>query len=270
MAAALLPFPAVYTRRPIWTTVICCDESERDEAVVCTNTSTAAAAVDFLSIHAEYAVSSSTTFPGNISPRMDLSKDEFISDIFSGYSQQGAKFVHSCTWHTDFIHKWRRAEHSDYLEAQAAVMALEWATSHSITGNRVVLLSDSTVTIGALAKGRSSSLGMLLRCRKFGALFIAHDIKVSLVHVRSEENPADAPSRFEGGYRGPPIAVTNIRSSANPFIPPQHCHSHIQGVMSIYGSRKRSLQELYSYKHSKRNASTRTLASRTAITYPGN
>ena len=105
--------------------------------------------------------------------------------------------------------KWRRvfgapwtdaSEHINVLELRAFLASLAWrlraaANVHS----RGVHLLDSQVVLGALAKGRSASrrLGPLLA--RANALQLAASLSVILGYVRTEENPADAPSRSAGG-----------------------------------------------------------------------
>jgi len=111
-----------------------------------------------------------------------------------------AALVKSLSWETAFCHKWRRSQHINSLECNAAVLAIEWAVSHPITGHRAILLSDSLVTIGALQKGRSSSVELALPCRRFAAVVMAHDLQPILIHIPSELNPADGPSRLRNTW----------------------------------------------------------------------
>ncbi|KAI0558954.1 hypothetical protein FGB62_177g010 [Gracilaria domingensis] len=105
------------------------------------------------------------------------------------------QFVCSRKWTTAFVHRWRRQEHINALEAHTAVLALEWAASFNVTGLRMLVLSDSMVTIGALQKGRSSSHLLCLLCRRFTAISVSHDLEPLLAHVPSDYNPADGSSR---------------------------------------------------------------------------
>ena len=60
---------------------------------------------------------------------------------------------------------------------------------------RLLTLCDSTVCVGAVAKGRSSSseVNWLLRTFVFELLFAG--VQLGLLHVGTDSNPADAPSR---------------------------------------------------------------------------
>ncbi len=63
---------------------------------------------------------------------------------------------------------------------------------------------DSQVTLGVVAKGRSSSCMLMRILRKIDAMMLAGSATNYLVFARSEANPADAPShgiekKAEGG-----------------------------------------------------------------------
>jgi len=100
---------------------------------------------------------------------------------------------------SDFVHilsvKKLLAAHINVLEGEAYILLLRWilrsCKQHS---SRVVILVDSSVWLGAAAKGRSSTaLNRLLR--KAAALQMAGDLMVLVVLVPSAENPSDDPSR---------------------------------------------------------------------------
>ena len=88
------------------------------------------------------------------------------------------------------------AEHIGVREARAFTTGIRWVLSHpSSIDRRIVMLSDSTNVVGAVSKGRSSSF-QLLRClRRISALLLAGGLRVSVVWVPTESNPADEPSR---------------------------------------------------------------------------
>ena len=98
-------------------------------------------------------------------------------------------------WKTAFSHVWRSQEHINGLEAATAVLALIWIAQKGIRNKRMIILTDSTVVLGALQKGRSSSIPLLVRCRKFSALSLMYNIRPCLLHVPSALNPADKPYR---------------------------------------------------------------------------
>jgi len=105
-------------------------------------------------------------------------------------------------WHLDVAWKWKTPEHNNVLEARAAVAAFQRATKSSHSwGKRILLISDSQVTIGALSKGRSSVMILNRLCRRMAAMVLGFQIKPYLRYVRTWRNIADGPSRGAGlGY----------------------------------------------------------------------
>ena len=61
--------------------------------------------------------------------------------------------------------------------------------------SRVLVLTDSMVSLGSLAKGRSSADALLRVCRASAAVQLAVGIRLYLRYVPSEQNQADGPSR---------------------------------------------------------------------------
>ena len=62
-------------------------------------------------------------------------------------------------------------------------------------GRRFIHVLDSAAMIGALTKGRSSSIDINRRCRQVASTVLAVGHDVFYVWISSKENPADAPSR---------------------------------------------------------------------------
>jgi len=104
-------------------------------------------------------------------------------------------FALNSTWETALTHEWRREEHINVLEGESILLGVRWAIEKGAGNHRVVLMSDSSVCVGALTKGRSSSSGLLRVCRKIAALSLLHKIELIPVHLSTDDNPADAPSR---------------------------------------------------------------------------
>ena len=74
--------------------------------------------------------------------------------------------------------------------------AIRWVMSHHQSINRRVLLfSDSQVTVASIRKGRSSSHTLLRRLRYLSALLLSSGIRLVVRWIPSEVNPADEPSR---------------------------------------------------------------------------
>ena len=87
-------------------------------------------------------------------------------------------------------------EHINALELRTAGYGLSHALRLGVGfDSRFVLLTDSTVALGVLTKGRSSSPALLRVMRRISAVLLATGVRPHYRYVESEVNPADAPSR---------------------------------------------------------------------------
>ena len=93
--------------------------------------------------------------------------------------------------------RWRFADqHINTFELRAMLTAARWLSSRpALLGARVLLLSDSSVAVSAMSKGRSSSYSLLRVLRPFAALCLACGLSVWPRWLPTERNPADAASR---------------------------------------------------------------------------
>ena len=99
-------------------------------------------------------------------------------------------------WRTAVSSAWGTARHINRLEGQAAVMGLRHAArSPKLWGTRVTFLLDSSVMIGALRKGRSSSWELNQVCRRAAAMQFATGLRPLWTWCPTAVNPADRPSR---------------------------------------------------------------------------
>jgi hypothetical protein len=99
-------------------------------------------------------------------------------------------------WLTLVSAPWRAEEHINSLELRAVSTAVRRAlSSPSSIRHRLLILCDSQVAVGALAKGRSSSRVLLLRLRPLSALLLSSGLHLATRWLPSCRNPADAPSR---------------------------------------------------------------------------
>eukprot|EP00971_Amphidinium_carterae_P218281 4332578-Amphidinium_carterae.1 len=71
----------------------------------------------------------------------------------------------------------------------------------SMVNHRFVHAVDSQVALGVLVKGRSSSIMLNRILRKINSTILAGNLLPSYVFIRTDLNPADAPSRWSNGAR---------------------------------------------------------------------
>ena len=105
-------------------------------------------------------------------------------------------------WRTCFAHAWRsRGMVQAVGELHAAELACEYAARRvDLHGSLLLELLDARSALGALAKGRSSAWPFLRILRRVTALSIATGIEFCPRWISSEEQPADAASRwFQSG-----------------------------------------------------------------------
>jgi hypothetical protein len=99
-------------------------------------------------------------------------------------------------WATTFMGTWETQEHINVQEARTVVSLMRHlARTSQAWGSRVLVLTDSMVTLGCLSKGRSSASPLLRLCRMTAAITLSLRIRLLLRYIPSEMNPADGPSR---------------------------------------------------------------------------
>ena len=124
----------------------------------------------------------------SVPPPIDLGRE--------AAEQAAAAAASTQRWTTIVSARWRDEEHINVLELRALTTGVKWVCSHSSAiGRRVWMLSDSTVVVGAVSKGRSSSPSILRRLRHLSAWLLAAGLQLRVTYVPSELNPADEPSR---------------------------------------------------------------------------
>jgi hypothetical protein len=101
------------------------------------------------------------------------------------------------SWQRAISASWKRSgEHINALELRAVVTCVKRALSEAqTTCRRLLVLADSTVTVGSLVKGRSSSPVLLRRLRSVAALLLASGMRLTVCWLPSAANPADDASR---------------------------------------------------------------------------
>ena len=100
-------------------------------------------------------------------------------------------------WATIVAHSdGRDWDHITARELRAAGAAIRWVVSYPTAINtRLLVIGDSVAALGALAKGRSSSLALRSILRPITALLLASGLSLRLAYIPSAGNPADYASR---------------------------------------------------------------------------
>ena len=98
--------------------------------------------------------------------------------------------------------EWEKEEHQNILECRAAVaIRRRMARAPVHWRARVLIITDSLVTLGCMAKGRSSSRPLLHLCRQAAAVRLVSGVRPFFRWVSSPNNVADGP------LRGGPLGV---------------------------------------------------------------
>ena len=101
----------------------------------------------------------------------------------------------------------RFPQHINVLEARAQFIAIRIALSNPDSwGKRLQLFGDSMVVVGATHTGRSSSIPLNTIMRKAAPWLLVTRSQLYQGYIRTESNPADAPSRpkAKGAITPPP------------------------------------------------------------------
>jgi hypothetical protein len=164
--AALAPLLVAHLRAPWHGTVLATDASMDGIGIVATNTP-----ADATALAARYPI-----------------REPLPDSVHA--------FLESAQWRTIVSAFWRRPEHINVLELRAVHAALRWCLSRpSALGSRLLMFSDSSVVVGAVSKGRSSSPGLLRVLRTIAAHVLASGTSLTVRWLPSAANPADGPSR---------------------------------------------------------------------------
>lgn len=99
---------------------------------------------------------------------------------------------------TDVISwKAKLRQHAGVMELQGLLHSVRWVLRSAWRqGTRVVILVDAKAALLGATKGRSSSPDWLHVLRQLAAEVLAAGLHLHLLYVPSEDNPADAPSRW--------------------------------------------------------------------------
>ena len=108
----------------------------------------------------------------------------------------GANWINEARWYELFRGLWAAEEHNNVLELRCVVSVLRHlARSSRCWHKRVVIMTDSVVSMGVLQKGRSSATALLRLARVACGISLALGIRGYYRWVPSQWNMADGPSR---------------------------------------------------------------------------
>ena len=111
--------------------------------------------------------------------------------------------MYKSDWKIAISHRWYQQEHINGLEVRSSLAAIKWSLKRpdvlipsSVNHTRLLLLVDSSATLGSINKGRSSAHRLLRPLRTMSSLLLAAGIYLKAKWVPSGINPADKPSRL--------------------------------------------------------------------------
>ena len=124
-----------------------------------------------------------------------------VTDVFgqglSDHRDQIGRLLARAPWKTVLFFQFRCHSHINVKELRALIRLVARLASAGCRDCRVIIGLDSTVALGAAAKGRSSSVALNRHLRRLAATCLTHGLRLLLCWLPSKLNPSDAPSRLE-------------------------------------------------------------------------
>ncbi len=188
--AALAPLLVVRLSAPDYPSFVATDASEHGQGVVVFTPSTA----DVVLVAPTQDSAERGRSQNQVEQKQLKGSEARATELQSGAVRVP---IDRAPWVPVVSSRWSREEHINVLELRALHTAVRWVLSHAHSiGSRVSVLSDSTVVIGVVRKGRSSSRALLRRMRCMSAWVLGGGLQLDVQWVASEFNPADRPSRL--------------------------------------------------------------------------
>ena len=130
--------------------------------------------------------------------RLDRTEDFSVQASMPKEPSKFASSLCECLrWHVIASYSFRQTSHINLQELRAFKREVCRVASHFSPRGRVQLfVNDSNVTVGATAKGRSSSFKVNGLLRTLVPFLLFGDVTVAMIWIETESNPADHPSRF--------------------------------------------------------------------------
>lgn len=98
-------------------------------------------------------------------------------------------------WKLEYFFQFRHSDHIDINEAWVVLSLVKKLVRAGVSRARIILLSDSRVVDGALAKGRSSSRHLNCILRKVFGYCVLGNVALDIGWLPTDCNPSDAPTR---------------------------------------------------------------------------
>ena len=113
-------------------------------------------------------------------------------------------FCDAYSWSVIISRPWSfSGAHINELEARGLLLALRWLLYSGVISvlscSTIRVFCDSTVVVGAVKKGRSSSFALLRILRRITAHLLLLGLRLDVSWVPTADNPADEPSRVFPG-----------------------------------------------------------------------
>ena len=120
---------------------------------------------------------------------------EYLPTTMTEPSADLDELLCSLPWKDPIGYCFKDLSHINIQECVAVLDELERQVRYGFTKCRYIIAIDSRVCVGAIGKGRSSSVALNKILRKLLATALAADVDIRVLWVSTKANPADAPSR---------------------------------------------------------------------------
>ena len=119
-------------------------------------------------------------------------------------------------WRPGVVWSWKEAEHINVLEAKALLRAIRDA-AQSGEDQRLVVVTDSGVTLGAACKGRSSTRALGKVLKRIASVQLACGLQVGVIFGPTRLNVADDPTRSTPLRAPSPFSLCSLLRPADVY-----------------------------------------------------
>ena len=184
-AVGLLPLLSSNMRAPIRQHIYATDASLAGGAVACAP----------INEEASFALMSAIDYRGT-RVSLGMLPDDYRTDVLTKSGNPMCSFDPRGlnNFKVLYSYTFKHREHITLLESRVTLTALR-SMRKSAAGKRVFFLLDNSPSLGAIAKGRSSSPRLNAILRKIAAVSLSGDITILCVWVSTSLQPADGATR---------------------------------------------------------------------------